>query len=138
MNHDHLDPINALYMPELADTMFATDFLMRAKEGVRNIAFALTETASPEARELLKVMLRQAIALHREITELMVDKKWFHPYEFGEQYKLDQLSANNTVLVGRMNLFPDDTSRKGMFDRTPDESARGREMQHESRNVPRH
>jgi hypothetical protein len=25
-------------------------------------------------------------------------------------------------MIGRMNLFPDDTSRKGLFDRTPDDA----------------
>ncbi|WP_052098139.1 spore coat protein [Paenibacillus stellifer] len=137
MNHDHLDPINALYMPEMADATFATDFLSRAKQGVRNIAFALTETASPEVRELLKKMLTQAIALHQEITALMIEKKWFHPYELGEQYKLDQLSANNITLIGKMKLFPADTSRKGMFDQAPDESSKASELEHESRNIPR-
>ncbi|CAI6058549.1 spore coat protein [Cohnella sp. JJ-181] len=121
MNQDYLDPINALNMPEMADTTFAMDFLIRAKEGVRNMAIALTETASPEARTLLRDQLKQGIALHQEISELMMRKKWFHPYELSEQYQLDQLSANNTVMIGQMNLFPDDTSRKGMFDRTPDE-----------------
>ncbi|GJM79584.1 hypothetical protein HMSSN139_20800 [Paenibacillus sp. HMSSN-139] len=74
MNNDYLDPINALNMPEIADMTFATDFLMRAKEGVRNIAIALTETASPEARILLRNLLRQGIAMHQEITELMMRK----------------------------------------------------------------
>ncbi|MGG6250056.1 spore coat protein, partial [Enterococcus faecium] len=41
-------------MPELADTTFAMDFLIRAKEGVRNTALALTETASPDVRALLR------------------------------------------------------------------------------------
>lgn len=50
MNHDHLDPINSLHVPELADMTFAMDFLIRAKEGVRNTAVALTETASPDVR----------------------------------------------------------------------------------------
>ncbi|MCY9375624.1 MULTISPECIES: spore coat protein [Bacillus] len=121
MNHDHLDPINSLHVPELADTTFAMDFLIRAKEGVRNTAVALTETASPDVRALLRKQLMQGIAMHQEITELMISKKWFHPYELSEQYKLDQLSANNTIMVGNMNLFPDETNRKGMFDRTPDE-----------------
>ncbi|KAF6603433.1 spore coat protein, partial [Bacillus sp. EKM417B] len=31
MNHDHLDPINSLHVPELADMTFAMDFLIRAK-----------------------------------------------------------------------------------------------------------
>ncbi|ARV47209.1 spore gernimation protein GerQ [Bacillus subtilis] len=121
MNHDHLDPINSLHVPELADTTFAMDFLIRVKEGVRNTAVALTETASPDVRALLRKQLMQEIAMHQEITELMISKKWFHPYELSEQYKLDQLSAKNTIMVGNMNLFPEDTNRKGMFDRTPDE-----------------
>lgn len=121
MNNDHLDPINSLNVPELADTTFAMDFLIRAKEGVRNTAVALTETASPDVRALLQKQLMQGIAMHQEITELMISKKWFHPYELSEQYKLDQLSAKNTIMVGNMNLFPDETNRKGMFDRTPDE-----------------
>ncbi|QBG54950.1 spore coat protein [Bacillus amyloliquefaciens] len=121
MNHDHLDPINSLHVPELADMTFAMDFLMRAKEGVRNTAVALTETASPDVRALLRKQLMQGIAMHQEITDLMVSKKWFHPHDLSEQYKLDQLSAKNTLMVGNMNLFPVETNRKGMFDRTPDE-----------------
>jgi spore coat protein CotF len=125
MNNDYLDPINALNMPEMADMTFAMDFLIRAKEGVRNTAIALTETASPDARALLKNHLHQGLALHQEISDLMIRKKWFHPYELSEQFQLDQLSANNTVMIGQMNLFPNDTSRKGMFDRTPDEHIGG-------------
>lgn len=121
MNNDYLDPINSLHVPELADTTFAMDLLLRVKEGVRNIAVALTETASPDLRALLRKQLMQGIAMHQEIAELMINKKWFHPYELSEQYKLDQLSANNTLMIGKMNLFPVETNRKGMFDRTPDD-----------------
>jgi spore coat protein CotF len=125
MSYDYLDPSNALNMPELADMTFAMDFLIRAKEGVRNTATALTETASPNARAMLRAQLHQGIALHQEITELMISKKWFHPYELKEQYQLDQLGANNAVQIAGMKLFPHDTSRKGMFDRTPDEYING-------------
>lgn len=124
MNNDYQDPINSLNMPELADMTFAMDFLVRAKEGVRNTAIALTETISPDARALLRKQLREGITLHQEITDLMVRKKWFHPYELEEQYQLDQLSAKNTVMISHMHLFPEDSSRKGMFDRTPDEHKR--------------
>ncbi|MGD6804437.1 spore coat protein [Rossellomorea vietnamensis] len=121
MNQDYLDPINALNMPELADMTFAMDFLIRAKEGVRNTAVALTETTTPELRAALRKQLFQGIAMHQEITELMVQKKWFHPHDLSEQYQLDQLSAKNTNMIANMNLFPVDSNRKGMFDRTPDE-----------------
>ena len=120
LNQDYLDPINSLNVPEMADMTFAMDFLMRAKEGVRNTAVALTETASPDVRALLRKQLRQGIAMHQEISELMISKKWFHPYELSEQYKLDGLSAKNTIMIANMNLFPSETNRKGMFDRTPD------------------
>jgi spore coat protein CotF len=121
MKMDYLDPSNSLNMPELADTTFAMDFLIRAKEGVRNTAIALTETASPDARALLKKQLHQGLALHHEITQLMIKKKWFHPYELPEQYKLDQLAAQTTVQIAQLQLFPEDTSRKGLFDRLPDQ-----------------
>ncbi|MCA0756165.1 spore coat protein [Paenibacillus sp. N4] len=122
---DYVDPANSLNMPEMADMTFAMDFLSRAKEGVRSTAAALTETVSPEARALLRDQLRQGIALHQEISELMIRKKWFHPYELPEQYRLDLLSAGQTLEIGKLNLFPGDTSRKGMFDRTPDEHKGG-------------
>jgi spore coat protein CotF len=122
LNNDHLDPINSVNVPELADTTFAMDLLLRSKEGVRNIAVALTESASPDVRALLRNQLMQGIAMHQEITDLMISKKWFHPYELSEQYQLDQLSAKNTIMIGQMNLFPAETNRKGMFDRTPDEN----------------
>ncbi|MFC0215549.1 spore coat protein [Paenibacillus chartarius] len=125
MKMDYLDPANSLNMPEMADMTFAMDFLIRAKEGVRNLAIALTETASPDARALLRTQLHQAIALHQEIAELMIRKKWFHPYELQEQYQLDILGAEQTVQIAQMKLFPDDTRRKGMFDRTPDEHMGG-------------
>ncbi|MBP1977079.1 spore coat protein CotF [Cohnella thailandensis] len=122
---DALDPANSLNMPEMTDMTLATDFLVRAKEGVRNAAVALTEAVSPEARTLLKYQLKQGIQLHREIAELMVRKNWFHPYELEEQFKLDGLSAVNTVEIAKQKLFPDPANRKGMFDRTPDEPKGG-------------
>lgn len=121
LNNDYLDPINSLHVPELADTTFAMDFLIRAKEAVRNTAIALTETSSPDLRAALRKQLRQGIEMHQEISDLMIRKKWFHPHDMSEQYKLDQLSANNTIMISKMNLFPGETNRKGMFDRTPDE-----------------
>lgn len=121
MKMDYVDPANALNMPEMADMTLAMDFLLRAKEGVRNIVTALTETTSPDARTLLRTQLHQALALHQETADLMMRKKWFHPYELEKQFQLDQLSADNTVEISKMKLFPEDTSRKGMFDRIPDE-----------------
>lgn len=122
---DDLDPSNGLNMPEMADMTLAMDFLMRAKESVRNTAAALTETSSSDSRQLLRSLLHQSIALHQEISELMIRKKWFHPYELKEQFKLDQLAANRTVEIAKQRLFPPDTSRRGMLDRKPDKYMEG-------------
>ncbi|MNK62553.1 Spore coat protein F precursor [compost metagenome] len=120
MNNDYLDPINSLGTPELADTTFAMDFLIRAKEGVRNYAIALTETASPEARAILRDQMYEGLELHDEIAKLMISKKWFHPYKLDAQYNLDMTSAKTTLQIAQMKLYPDNTNRKGVFDRTPE------------------
>ncbi|WP_047152824.1 spore coat protein [Aneurinibacillus tyrosinisolvens] len=115
MNNDYLDPINANGMPNLADSAIALDFLMAAKNGVRNCAIALTETATPEARTIVRNQLEQALVLHEEISELMMSKGWLHPYNVNEQFKLDLKSAQTTVQIAAMDLFPDHTSRLGTF-----------------------
>jgi similar to spore coat protein len=115
MNNDYLDPINSNGMPNLADSLFALDFLMAAKNGVRNCAIALTEMATPEARSLVRGQLEQALALHDEISKLMMNKGWLHPYNVNEQFQLDIKSAETTVKIAGMKLFPDNTSRLGAF-----------------------
>lgn len=115
MNNDFLDPINAEGMPQLADAAFALDFLLTAKTAVRNGAIAIAETASPEARAVLRRQLTEALALHQEISELMLKKGWLHAYQLNEQFKLDMKSADTVVKIANMELFPDHTSRLGTF-----------------------
>jgi spore coat protein CotF len=115
MNNDFLDPINAEGMPGLADASFALEFLLTVKTGVRNTAVALSETASPEVRMVIRAQLNEALALHDELSELMINKGWLHPYGLREQFELDLKSARTTVQIANMKLFPEDTSRLGTF-----------------------
>ncbi|HYF77126.1 MAG TPA: spore coat protein [Symbiobacteriaceae bacterium] len=115
MNNDFLDPRNAEGMPKLADASFALDFLMNAKMGVRNTAFALAETASPRVRTLLRRQLSEALALHQEISELMLQKGWLRTYDLAEQFDLDMVSADTVLKIAGMQLFPEDTARQGLF-----------------------
>ncbi|ANY72451.1 spore coat protein [Paenibacillus ihbetae] len=119
MNQDYLDPINSEGMPDMANSFLALDFLLSVKTGVRNYAFALSETATPEVRSVLRAQLDRAISLHEELSQLMIDKGWLHPVDTGKQYQLDVKSAETTAQIARMKLFPDDTSRLGTF-ATPD------------------
>lgn len=116
MNNDFLDPRNAEGMPKLADASFAMDFLMTAKTGVRNCAFALSETATPDARAVLRRQLNEALAMHQEISELMLAKGWLHSYRLDSQYDMDMISADTVLKIANMELYPvEDTSRKGLF-----------------------
>ncbi|BCJ87255.1 spore coat protein [Effusibacillus dendaii] len=116
MNNDFLDPINAKGMPELADSTIALDFLMAAKNGVRNCAIALTEIATPEVRATVRNHMEEALAMHEKISDLMISKGWFHPYNLSEQFQLDMKSADTTLKIAELKLFPDHTSRLGTFD----------------------
>ena len=115
MNNDYLDPINSEGMPNLADSAFALEFLLSVKTGVRNCAMSIAETATPEARELLRCQLTEGLALHEELSNLMMQKGWLHPFHLNEQFQLDMLSSDTVVKIANMQLFPDHTSRLGTF-----------------------
>lgn len=114
--HDFLDPRNSEGFPQMADAAIALDLLMRTKNGVRNCAFAIAEVATPEVRELLRVQLVQGLAMHQEVTELMLQKGWLNTYgELNDQFRMDMASAENVIKIAELDLFPGDTSRIGLF-----------------------
>lgn len=102
-------------MPKLVDATMATAFLLNSKSGVRNIAIALTEAASPEVRIVLRNELNKAINMHGEITALMLEKGWLHPLNLDKQFQMDLESSTTAVQIASMDLFPGDTSRRGTF-----------------------
>jgi len=64
---DYLDPLNSVNMPELTDSGIALEFLLTTKTGIRNLSFALSETASPALRKLMRTQLTVMIDLYEEI-----------------------------------------------------------------------
>lgn len=117
---DYLDPINSVGMPELTDSGVALEFLITAKTGVRNLSIALTETATPSLRKLIKAQLDITIDLYNEITELMKEKEWLKAYDLDEQKLLDIKSAENAISLAGLDLFPGDTNHKGLFPSPPE------------------
>lgn len=115
VKNDYLDVENSENMPGLIDSTIALDLLLGAKSGIRNCALALTETANLEARRVLTSLLDSEIALHAEITQLMIDKGWLHPYKVDEQFQLDDISTAASLQIANLQLFPGDTSRLGTF-----------------------
>lgn len=115
MKNDYLELENSEGMPGLVDSTIALSFLLNVKSGIRNCAIALTEIADPEARTAVRSMLEAQIDLHGEVSRLMMDKGWFHPYEVNEQFALDKMSAQAALQIANLQLFPGDTSRLGTF-----------------------
>lgn len=115
MNQDYLDPKYAEGMPKMADAAFALEFLSTIKTGIRYYAIAITETASPELRKALYRQMEDAIDLHGEVSELMIQKGWLYPNDVKKQIELDIKSADMAIAIGKMELFPIDTDRRGTF-----------------------
>lgn len=88
---------NMMGMGGMTDQVIATDFLISAKAGVRNLAIAITETATPELKAALRTQLNDAIATHERITNYMVTKGFYHPHNLGEQLQVD-LTVSDTAL----------------------------------------
>lgn len=77
------------HMDKMDNQAIATDFLISAKAGIRNFAWALTEVASPNVREVLSRQLNEAVATHERISRYMMDKGYYHAYSAADQIKTD-------------------------------------------------
>jgi len=115
MINDYLEIRNAEGMPKLVDATMSTAFLLHVKSGIRNCAIALTESASPEVKTVLRSQLEIGINLHEEITDLMISKGWFHPVDLEKQFRMDLESSRTAAQIAALDLFPGDTSRLGTF-----------------------
>lgn len=73
----------------LTDQMIAADFLMSAKSGMKSYAVAVTEAATPEVKAILTRHLEEAITTHEQITNYMMKKGYYHPYNMNEQVQMD-------------------------------------------------
>ena len=84
-------------MDVLSDQVVAMDLLIAAKSGVRNYAMAVTESGTPEIKEMLTRHLTEALDMHEQISLYMEEKGWYHAWDTNEQINLD-LNNINTAL----------------------------------------
>ncbi|MCK6073239.1 spore coat protein [Paenibacillus silvae] len=73
----------------LTDDVIAMDILINAKSAVRNYAMAVTESATPEIKQILMKQLDEAIDSHEKISNYMMQNGLYHPYHISEQIQLD-------------------------------------------------
>ncbi|WP_411730345.1 spore coat protein [Planococcus sp. 4-30] len=78
----------------LDDMAIATDFLVTSKAAVRNLAVAITETATPEVKNLLRRELDLAIDTHDKIAQYMIKNDMYHAYNIEEQVEHDLKKAD--------------------------------------------
>ncbi|SDH38414.1 similar to spore coat protein [Alteribacillus persepolensis] len=84
-------------MQNMNDQAAATDLLLAAKTGVRNYAYAITEAASPDVRQVLSEQLQQAVTFHEQVTNYMIKNGYYHPYNLNEQIQYDQQAAQQSI-----------------------------------------
>jgi len=82
------------------DQTIATDLLLSSKSGVRSLAVAITETATPEVKKVLKKELETAIDLHDKIAQYMIDNEMYHAYDLKEQVSHDLKNAEEALEIG--------------------------------------
>ncbi|MCX7923997.1 MAG: spore coat protein [Clostridia bacterium] len=90
---------NLAGMSDMTEQVIATDFLISAKTGVRNYAVAISETATPEVREVLRRHLDIAIGMHEKIARYMMNKGYYHVKDPQEQIKVDMKAADTVLKI---------------------------------------
>ena len=81
----------------LTDQVIATDLLSALKSSIKNYSLAITETATKEVREILKQHLEDAIDLHEKMTNYMVNKGYYEPYDTEKQFQIDIKTAETAL-----------------------------------------
>lgn len=84
-------------MGGLTERAIASDFLISSKSAVRNLAFAITETATPELKSALCEQLRNAVDTHAKITDFMIANGYYHPNHLDDQINVRLQDAHTAL-----------------------------------------
>jgi spore coat protein F len=79
------------------DGFYAGDLLAFKKTAVRNYSVAITETATPQLRKVLKKQINQAIDGHAEIFNYMHSKSMYPSYDLSDILQNDVNLANKAL-----------------------------------------
>ncbi|MEK4443029.1 MULTISPECIES: spore coat protein [Niallia] len=82
---------------KMSDELIATELLVSAKATVRTYAVALTETASPQVREILKKQLNEAIDNHAKIANYMIKNEMYYAYDVDKQLEHDKEKLDQSL-----------------------------------------
>lgn len=72
---------NPMTNSPINDQIIANDLLAGVKAGIKATASAITESATPQVRQTLESQLNQGIRFHEQLTQYMMHKGWYKPYD---------------------------------------------------------
>ena len=90
---------NLMGLDTLSDQVIAMDLLMAAKTGIKMYAVAATEAATPAIKATFVKHLHESIDAHARVTEYMMERGFYHPYDVPEQLQLDRSNANTALNI---------------------------------------
>ncbi|KRW91714.1 hypothetical protein SD51_07470 [Alicyclobacillus tengchongensis] len=81
------------------DAIYAGSLLGYAKAAVRNTSAAITETATPAVRQVLNRHLQQAIELHEQIFNYMLQHDLYPAYDVEKIIEHDIRNAKSAIAM---------------------------------------
>lgn len=88
---------NMAGMADMTEQVIATDLLLGAKSAIKNYAAAISETTTPEVKDVLRRQMDDAINAHSKISTYMMNKGYYNAYEPQAQLSMDR-QASETVM----------------------------------------
>jgi len=88
---------NVTGMNVMTDQVIALDLLIAAKTGIKDCAVAITETATPEVRAVLRKQLEDGISFHEQLSKYMIEKGWYKAYDAKEHVQMVIENANTAL-----------------------------------------
>ncbi|KKI90614.1 spore coat protein [Bacillus sp. SA1-12] len=82
---------------DMEKAFYAGDLLAFSKAAVRNYAVAITETATPELRNVLAKQLQLAVVCHARIYNYMYERGFYPSYNLKKLLKNDITMANKAL-----------------------------------------
>lgn len=90
---------NIAGMSNMTEQVIASDFLAATKAGIKMYATALTETTNSDIRETLRKHLMVAIDNQERITNFMIKKRYYNPFDMKQQITMDIEAADNILTM---------------------------------------
>jgi similar to spore coat protein len=84
-------------MGDMTDQVIAQDFMSGIKSAIRSYAWALSETATPQLRDILKRHLDAAVNAQAAMSGYLVKKGFYMAYDPLQQFAMDIQAAEKVL-----------------------------------------